>query len=310
MTNDEMLRVRYYVEGITDIEWRQLTSAVVELSHWQCIPKSSFEYSPMGPIEVASNKLKCWLLNTWIVLQSLEGMTQRSLTPSQLWPQTPRAATTLVDDILVLASILSCQPILAVAVEWEKGGRSGYTTYASGPEHSIFCRLVYRWSEVADSFPPALRLLGDDDWKQSTGFDPAVYWYVQAQRLLWCAPSVTEIAVYWVCLEILGRAFNDSLPQGHKIAGRGAHMERVVRMLDSRGYDVGDTNWLKPAIKDWYDFRNKAFHEGSAPNLSDEASAQRRFQIGGFVSLVFADMLGLISEQRKTRVFCRLASGV
>ena len=135
---------------------------------------------------------------------------------------------------------------------------------------------------------------------KESGFDPSIYWFTQAQKSCLTAPSILELALYWVSLEVLSRTY--IVTQGINVRHK---KERVKRFITDRGYSGNSWDFLEKAIDDWYIARNDAFHEGTE-KLSIELLAKRGKQIRDFTSLVFVEMLQKQEDARKNEIATRM----
>lgn len=137
-------------------------------------------------------------------------------------------------------------------------------------------------------------------WLEESGFIPSVYWLMQAQKSYFTAPSILEMGLYWISLEVLAKTHNDN--NGLGIVDK---KDRVKRFINDRGYVGSNWDFLGEAIDDWYIARNKAFHEGN-DDLPKDLLAKREKQIRGFTSLVFVEMLQKQEETRKNEIAKRI----
>jgi hypothetical protein len=133
-----------------------------------------------------------------------------------------------------------------------------------------------------------------------TGFVPSIYWYSQAQVSFNTGPSVLEMALYWVTVEILAGTYLDRC--GITIPNK---KERVKRFIADKGYTSTPWGFLDQVIDDWYQTRNAAFHEGKQ-ELSVDVLTVRRQQVRDFTSLVLVEMLQKQDEVRKKELIKRI----
>jgi hypothetical protein len=132
------------------------------------------------------------------------------------------------------------------------------------------------------------------------GFIPSIYWYTQAQVSRSTAPSVLEIGLYWVSLEILAKTHN-----GNNRLGIRNKEALVKRYIGDRGYLGGNWDFLDEAVDDWYKIRNALFHEGNE-TFSLPLLSVRRQQIRDFASLIFVEMLQSQSEENRQKIAKRI----
>lgn len=129
---------------------------------------------------------------------------------------------------------------------------------------------------------------------------PSIYWYTQAQVSYLTGPSVLEMALYWVTMEILASTYVDR--QGLVIPNK---KERVKRFIADQGYTGGPWDFLNPVINDWVQTRNALFHEGQQ-ELSIDVLTVRRQQVRDFTSLVLVEMLQKQNDARKNELITRI----
>lgn len=114
------------------------------------------------------------------------------------------------------------------------------------------------------------------------------------------APSVLEMALYWVSVEAIAGTYIDS-----NILGITNKKERVKRFINDKGYTDGVWSFLDEVIDDWYVIRNDLFHEGKQ-NLPVELLIKRRQQVRELTSLVFVEMLQKQEDARKNEIATRM----
>lgn len=140
------------------------------------------------------------------------------------------------------------------------------------------------------------------NWLKESGFVPAIYWYDQALQLYRIAPSILEMALYWVSMEIVAGIYIDS--QGISETRK---KERVKQFIADRGYSGSIWNFLDQLIDEWYQTRCAAFH-GGEETLSLEVLKTRRQQVRDFTSLVLVEMLQRQEHRQKEEIARRIGS--
>jgi len=219
----------------------------------------------------------------------------KSVKSSILWANALNIA-----DVLTLLSLARARYYSTLAVE-----------KSLGPEYSIGWGLMARevvgnWDIVSISnlggfISEAITYIENDpNWLDESGFKPSIYWYEQAQKNYHTAPSILEMGLYWVSLEILASTYIEAqrIDMPHK-------KDRVKRFIADRGYTGNTWDFLDEVIEDWYITRNALFHEGKQ-TLSFEVLTKRRQQVRDFTSLIFVEMLQKQDEARKNEIATRM----
>ena len=218
-----------------------------------------------------------------------------SVKPSILWNNALNIA-----DVIALLSLARARYYSTLAVEKNQG-----------PRYSISWGLMAReiagnWDIVSISnlgvfISEALTFIENNpSWLDESGFAPSIYWYKQAQMSYLTAPSVLEMALYWVSIEIIAGTYIDS--QGLDVTNK---KERVKRFIADRGYTGSTWDFLEEVIDDWYQTRCILFHEGKE-SLHINVLTKRRQQVRDFTSLVFVEMLQQQDEARKKQIAARM----
>jgi len=215
--------------------------------------------------------------------------------PSILWANASNIA-----DILTLLSLARARYYSTLAVEKNMGDN-----YSIGWD-LITRELAGNWdivpiSNLGGFISEALaHIENNPSWSEESGFNPSIYWYVGAQRSYLTAPSILEMALYWVSLEIVAGTYIDS----HGIRETNKK-ERVKRFINDQGYLGGIWDFLDEVIDDWYIVRNNLFHEGKQ-NLPVGLLVKRRQQVRDLTSLVFVEMLQKQEDARKNDIATRM----
>ncbi len=234
----------------------------------------------------------------------LEALAKRSVIaetkqPTRVKPSILWASASNIADILTLLSLARARYYSAV-IENKLGQTHGISWGL------ITGELEGNWDIVPISnlgrfVSEALTYIENNpSWLKVSGFDPSIYWLIQAQKCVPTAPSLLEMGLYWVSLEILAKAHNDNNGLGIKRKDK-----RVKRFIEDKGYTGKAWDFLDKAIDDWYIARNDAFHEGKE-KLSCDLLAKRGKQIRDFTSLVFVEMLQKQEDARKNEIAMRM----
>ena len=292
--------VRYYISETPPEITRRLEAILTNFplcQGWQWIPISKFNYEKSlgylpGPnvAEVECIKRKCVAIVEHHDPKTVVGS-------STIWTSGERSPATLIDDLLTICSIAESKYISVRAVE---------ILLPDNNQHIIH-RPVAPLSDLQEIIPPAaleafvlegMNKLQEAKWKNETGFNPAIYWYRQAQQSFHANTFALELSLYWIVLEILGRAHVQNLGLSANIRNK---KERVNSFLTAQGFDGPPWNFLSALIDDCYEVRCASFHEGRLPPWSHTRFEQRWRQFVEFVSFVLADLIQRqIGDHRKT----------
>lgn len=209
--------------------------------------------------------------------------------PSLIWNN-----ALLIADVLTLLSLARARYYPTLVVEKNLGDRYSIGWGVMARETAGNWDIV-PISNLGQFISVALTFIEQNpSWLEDSGFTPSIYWYTQAQVSYVTAPSVLEMALYWVSVEILASTYADR--QGLAISNK---KERVKRFIAEKGYTGMLWDFLDKGkvIEDWYETRNALFHEGKR-QLSIAALTTLRQQVRDFTSLVLVEML---QEQGKAR---------
>lgn len=296
--------VRYYISSPRYSLTQRLRAFLVDssfVSGWVWIPVAQFDYEHSYGYLPGTNKLEVEYILRHCVAVLEHRDIDSTLGTSRLWKD-PRA--TIVDDILLLTSIAKCEYIFARAQE---------ILHANG-ELELIQRPIAPPSDLNGILPDdelgsfavdSLTRIGQQNWKETTGFVPAVHWYSQAQRLHHAGEFALELSVYWIVLEVLARAHVGGQRLASKLKNK---LKRVEAFVSSRGFDRDSWAFLQGVLKDCYSVRCAAFHEGKLPQWSRHEFEKRWRQLAEFTSLVLVDLLQPQSNARKNDVAQRLSS--
>lgn len=283
--------VRCYIGDISLITLKTVQKESGKFDEWELMDGTKFDlkksYGYISILERDESLLESLAKRSVIA----ETRQPASVKPSILWNNALNIA-----DVLTLLGLARAryQPTLAVEKHLE-------------PEYSISWGLVkavfpgqsdiVSISNFGKFIHEALTFIENNpSWLKESGFIPSIYWHEQAQVSSRTAPSVLEMALYWVSIEIMAGAYINS--KGLKIRNK---KERVKRFINDRGYNGSTWDFLEEIIDDWYTTRNALFHEGKEP-LSIDILTKRRQQVCDFMSLVLVEMLQKQDEARKKQI--------
>lgn len=286
--------LRYYVRHLPYHQWQSFWGKVPDLQEWKLTQgwkfnyEQSYGYAPGTNVhEVAYAKRKCDAVIEHHDPVHVAGS-------SHIWKGGQDLPMTVLDDILVVLSIASSRYVHALLREYFSGSNGTLRTYATCPEPDT--QSVIQEEELGNFVSEALSKLQTPGWLTSSGFEPAVHWFYQAQLTLGSGPSVLEMAMDWVTLEVLARA------KGLK----GYKKTMVSDLLANQGFTGPDWAFLHDALSDWYKVRNAAFHQGQQPSWPAAYLRGRLKQLREFAGFVFADLLVPQEATWKSRIASRL----
>jgi len=287
--------VRCYIGDISLFTLRNVQQESGILNDWELMHGSEFNHKQSYGYKQVFEQDE--LLLEALAKRSVVAETKQPQTtkPSLLWNSALNIA-----DVLTLLSVARARYYSTLAVEKN-----------TGPHYSIAWGLMTReiagnWdivpiTHLGTFISEGLDLIEQNpSWPEETGFVPSLYWYTQAQVSYLTGPSVLEMALYWVTLEILAGTYVDR--QGLVISNK---KERVKRFIADKGYTGGLWDFLNQAIDDWYQTRNALFHEGQQ-ELSVDVLTTRRQQLRDFASLVLVEMLQKQDNTRKKELATRM----
>jgi hypothetical protein len=288
---------RCYIGDISLHTLQQIQKESQRLNEWELLAGTDFNYK-----ESYGYREGIWERDE-LLLQALakrsviaETRNPNKVKPSLIWNN-----ALMIADVITLLSLAHARYYSTLAIE-----------RSIGPRYSISWGIMARPELSEDSDIVSLSYLGrfifealkfieqNRSWLQETGFFPSIYWYTQAQISYHTAPSVLEMALHWVGMEIIAGAYIDR--QKLEIAYK---KEKVKRFITDHGYTGSDWNFLEGVIDDWYETRNDLFHEGKQ-QLSVDVLKIRRQQIRDFISLVLVEMLQKQEETRKKEIAARM----
>jgi len=283
--------IRCYIGDISLITLKGVQEKSGKFDEWELMDGTKFDhkqsYGYRSILERDESLLEA-LAKRCVIAETRQ---PESVKPSILWTNALNIA-----DVLTLLSLARARYYLTSAVEKNLG-----------PKYSISWGLMAieiagNWDIVSISnlgrfISEALTFIENNpSWLEESGFIPSIYWYEQAQRSYLTAPSVLEMALYWVSIEIIAGTYIDS--QGLDVTNK---KERIKRFITDRGYTGSTWDFLEEVIEDWYKTRNALFHEGRQ-SLPIDVLTKRRQQVRDFTSLVLVEMLQQQDEARKREI--------
>lgn len=271
--------LRYYIRHLPYRKWQSFWAEVPALSGWDITAAWKFDYPKSYGYALGTNihevsyvKRKCDAVIEHHQPSQVSGS-------SYLWTGEARLPTTTLDDILVLLSVATSRYVHAVLREYFHGSGRTLRSYATGPEPNTMC--VVQDSQLGQFLVEALKKLHAPKPTNSSAIALSLHWYYQGHIMRGSAPSIVQMAMFWVTLEILAKA----------MGFKGKKKAMVSQLLDNQGFT--GTNWafLDGALSDWYKARNAAFHEGQQPSWNAARLTGRLRQITEFSSFLLADLL-------------------
>lgn len=287
--------VRYYIGGIHFSMLETVQRESGKFNEWELMQGSEFDYKhSYGYKEdfIQDEPLLEALAKRSVIAETKQ---PTSVKPSILWVEASNIA-----DILTLLSLARGRYHSVVIENNLRQSRGiNWLGLTIGELEGNWDIILIR--NLGGFISEALTYIDNNrSWLEESGFIPSVYWLMQAHKSSFTAPSILEMGLYWVSLEVLSLAYiaKHGLNVTHK-------KERVKRFITDRGYSGNSWDFLEKAIDDWYVARNDAFHEGTE-KLSFELLAKRGKQIRDFTSLVFVEMLQKQEDARKNEIAARM----
>lgn len=232
---------RCYIGDISLYTLRQVQNTCQKLNQWELMDGTKFNYK-----ESYGYREGIWerdeLLLHALAKRSVIAETKcpENIKPSLLWNN-----ALIIADVLTLLSIARSRYYSTLAIE--RSLREKYSISwgvlvreLSGNSDIVPISDLGRFVFEAINFIEQSPL-----WLRDTCFVPSIYWYTQAQISYHTAPSVLEMALYWVSAEILAGAYVDS--RGLNIANK---KERVRRFIADQGYSGDDWDFLDGVLDD------------------------------------------------------------
>ncbi len=224
-----------------------------------------------------------------------ETKSPREVRQSILWHNALNIA-----DVLTLLSIARVKYYSTHAVEKSFGDKYSIS-WGLIPEDDPGIRDIIPIDDLGKFISETMDSISrNPQYLQDNGFNPSIYWYNQALISRFIAPSVLEMGLYWICIEILAGVFNETNRLG--ISNK---KEMVYKFVSAKGYTGQYWDYLKEMIDDWYIVRNGCFHEGKQ-SLTVPVLTKRRQQVRDFISLVLLEMLQKQDAKRVKEIADRI----
>lgn len=272
--------IRCYISDIKFEDLKAIQRESGKFDEWELMRGSEFDYKKSYNYQGVYERDE----------SLLEAIAKRSVIAETRQPENVRQSiigknALNIADVITLLSLARARYYSTLPVE-----------KSLGEKHSIGWGVISR-EDAGNHDIVTIRNLGgfvfealtfiesNPTWLTESGFIPSIYWYTQAQVSYSTAPTILEIGLYWVSLEILAKIYNDKNGLGIK-----CKKELVKHFIKDRGYVGSNWDFLGNFIDDWYKTRNSVFHEGSEPFSLDVVSTLRQ-QVRDFTSLVFVEML-------------------
>jgi len=288
--------IRCYIGDISLITLRDVQRESGKFSEWELLQGAEFDHKhSYGHKEIFDRDE---LLLEALAKRSVIAETRQpeSVKKSILWTNALNIA-----DVLTLLSLARARYYPTLAVEKNLGQKYSIgwglmaEEVAGRQDIILISKLGSFISETLTFFEK------NPSWLEESGFKPSIYWYEQAQASFFIkAPSVLEMALHWVSIEIIAGTYIKSIGINEK-----NKKERVKRFISDKGYTGNIWVFLDEVIDDWYKTRNAAFHEGKQ-SLSVNVLTKRRQQVRDFTSLVLVEMLQQQDEPRKQEIATRM----
>lgn len=287
---------RCYIGDISLHTLRRIQQESGRLDEWELVDGSEFNHKESYGYKQILDRDE--LLLQAIAKRSVIAETRQpaSIKPSFMWENAPNIA-----DVLTLLSLARARYYACLAVE--KNLAENYSIgWGIMPREIASNWDIVPIGNLGEFVAKALTIIEQDpNWLKGTGFDPSIYWYTQAQVSYLTGPSILEMALYWISLEILAGTYIDE--KGLIVENK---KERVNRFIADKGYTGRLWDFLDEVIDDWYKTRNALFHEGKQPQELSAPVTTRRQQVRDFTSLVLVEMLQEQDEARRKELATRI----
>lgn len=289
--------IRCYIGDISIITLQSVLKECNRFNEWELIPSSEFNREKSYGYKEISDKDE-QLIRAYIKYSSVVAETKQPdlSKPSLIWNN-----GLLIADVLALLSIAHCKDYQAFLVE--KHLKDKYSWGFGRVSHVIEgSRNIVRIDRLEHFISNSLDFIEQNpNWMKETGFIPSIYWFIQALQTSMKAPTILEVALYWVSLEIVASMYL----RKNTISIKGKE-QRVTRYIKDMGYTGQEWRFLSRVIEDCYQIRNSAFHEGVEPDLAEGARWNRRRQIRELASLVLTEMLENQGQEQRSRIAKRM----
>ncbi len=291
--------VRCYIRDISIGTLQNVLQRCGRFNEWELIPSQRFVHNESYGYKKTSDN-DDQLTEAYIKRSSVIAETKRPdlSKPSLIWNN-----SLLIADVLSLLSIAHCKDYEAFLVE--KNLKDKYSLGFGRISHiREGSRNIVRIDKLEHFISNSLDCIEQNpDWMRQTGFIPSIYWFIQALQTSMKAPTILEVTLYWVSLEIIASTHL----RNNAIHARGK--EQIVRrFIKDRGYAGQEWRFLSKVIRDCYQIRSSALHEGVDPNFPPGVGWNRRKQIRELVSLVLVEMLENQGQEQRSKIAKKMQS--
>ncbi len=290
--------IRYYIGNMSLYTFEKVQKESRKFDNWTLISGTDFKYRDSYGYQQVVGTHEEWieLIRKYSVVA--ENRQPEKVEPSFLWHNAP-----LLADVLTLLSLARAELYPVLIIERNLGGEYNLTRGMWYRETSGN-RDIMPISNLGQFISEALTFIEQNpSWLKNSGFDPSIHWHRLALQAYRTSPSILEMALYWISLEILASTYVEkkALDIEHK-------KERVKRFIADKDYSGSEWNFLDGIIDDWYKVRNNAFHEGKDPGLPVDVLKARRQQARDFTSLVLVELLQPQEDRRRLEIAERMQS--
>jgi len=290
--------IRCYIGDISLITLQNVQRESRKFDDWELSDGSKFEHKK-------SYGYKQILIQDELLIEALA---KRSVIAENRQPANGKSSllwnnALLLADVLTLLSLARARYYSTLAVEKNLGDNYSISWGVMTPEVASI-RDIVPITNLGRFISEALTFIEQNpNWLEDTGFIPSIYWYAQAQQTFGTGPSILEVALYWISIEIVAGVYID----GHGL-GITNKKERVKRFIRDKGYTGSSWNSLDEVIDNWYEVRCSAFHEGKEPKLSRGVLSARLQKARDFASLVLVEMLQPQCDATRLQIARRIQS--
>lgn len=289
--------IRYYIGNMSLYTFEKVRKESRKFDDWVLISGTDFKYSESYGYEQIEGTHEAWieLLRKYSVIA--EHRNPKEAGSSFLWHGAP-----LLADVLTLLSLARAQHYGVLF--WERNLGNYEAGRGLWYRETSTTHVIMPISNLGQFISEALTFIEQNpSWLKDSGFNPSIYWYTQALQTCGTGPSILEMALYWVSLEIIASVYLDN--NGISIKGK---EQKVRRYIKDKGYTGTPWRFLPSAIKDWYKIRNNAFHEGKEPKSPLGVLSARLQQARDFTSLVLVEMLQPQANETRLQIARRIQS--
>lgn len=292
--------IRYYIGEISFNSLQSIQRESRQFDDWSLIESSHFDheksygYEPLSVLDRNKLRIEAVIKQSSVIAEHRE---PEKVKPSLLWANTSNIA-----DILTLISLARARFSPRLLAE-SNIGKHYILTWGVITREEAGSWDIVPVSNLSQFISGAISFIEQNpEWLDDSGFIPSLFWYTQAQVARTTAPSILEISLYWICIEIIAGVYNDkhSLGITHK-------KDRVKKYIEEMGYTGNCWFFLNELIDNWYLTRCSAFHEGREAQPIGVLSTRRQ-QVRDFTSLVLVEMLQQLEDSSREEIAKRIKS--